>query len=167
MRFETAEDYVVFDAQMKLDYYETHGKRMHQKDPPLNWFPTEQVHARAMSLRCVVCVDPGHVGDRLLRPGEFFPNRKCIVCQRRKWRKPRSQYTTAEEWATAHPDTNPKPRESDFPDRAEFEAAMSTHVLRRKEYKKRHNQRTDVADRKNAKARATYAEAKARESKDA
>lgn len=161
--FTSAEEYVAFDSREKLDYYETHGKRMYQKDPPPHWFPTEQVRAQAMRLRCVVCVDPEHVGDRLLRPGEFYPNadRKCIACQRRKWRKPRTQYASAEDWASAHPDTNPKPKESDFPDASQFEAAMAVHAQRRKEYKKRHNQRPDVAERKNTKSRATYAQGKA------
>ena len=157
--FTTAEEYVVVDSARKMEYFRETGKRMYQKDPNPSWFPNEVVWEEAMRLRCVVCVDPEHVGDRLLQPGQFYSNadRKCIECQRRKWRKPRITYASADDWASRHPDTNPKPRESDFSDSTHFQTALAIHTQRRKDYKRRHNQRSDVSERKNAKARATYA----------
>lgn len=160
MVFNTAEEYVAYDSALKMDYYRETGKRMYQKDPDPSWFPNATVREEAMRLRCVVCVDPNHVGDRLLQPGQFYQNadRKCIECQRRKWRKPRIMYASADDWASQHPDTNPKPRETDFSDATHFHAALAIHTQRRKDYKKKHNQRPDVVERKNAKARATYAQ---------
>lgn len=161
MVFNTAEAYVAYDSALKMDYFRETGKRMYQKDPEPSWFPNDTVREEAMRLRCVVCVDPNHVGHRLLQPGQFYQNadRKCIDCQRRKWRKPRTMYASADDWASQHPDTNPKPKETDFSDSAHFDAALAIHTQRRKDYKKQHNQRTDVVERKNAQARATYAEA--------
>lgn len=70
----------------------------------------------------------------------------------------RKTYQTAEDWVQQHPDTNPKPKEDEFPDPDQFQTALSIHTQRRKDAKKERNQRPDVKERKNAKARATYAE---------
>ena len=157
--FETAEEYIEWDSALKLDYFRETGKRKYQKDPDPSWFPNETVREEGMRGRCVVCVDANHVGDRLLRPGQFYPNadRKCIDCQRRKWRKPRTMYASADEWALKHPNTNPKPIMADFSDNAQFQEALAMHTQRRKDSKKAHNQRPDVQERKNSKARMAYA----------
>ena len=70
----------------------------------------------------------------------------------------RKTYQTAEDWVQHHPDTNPKPKADEFPDPVHFQTALAIHTQRRKDSKKARNQRPDVTERKNAKARATYAE---------
>lgn len=70
----------------------------------------------------------------------------------------RKTYQTAEDWVQHHPDTNPKPKEDEFPDPDQFQTALSIHTQRRKDSKKARNQRPDVRERKNAQARTVYAE---------
>lgn len=70
----------------------------------------------------------------------------------------RKTYQTAEDWVQDHPDTNPKPKEDEFPDPDQFQTALAIHTQRRKDSKKARNQRPDVKERKNAQARTAYAE---------
>ena len=69
----------------------------------------------------------------------------------------RKTYQTANHWVQQHPDTNPKPKEDEFPVFAQFQAALAIHTQRRKDSKKVRNQRSDVKERKNAHARMAYA----------
>ena len=54
-------------------------------------------------------------------------------------RKAPNTYPSAAAWETAHPDTNPQPKENEFPIPVEYDKALAIHRARRAAYKKAKN----------------------------
>lgn len=149
LTFATAEEYIQYDVNQKLDYYRDHQRRMPETLPDPACFPNNEVYNEAIAGRKVLCSKATHEGSRILNPGQFYTTGKrlCIECQRRAMRKTRNTYPSATAWETAHPTTNPKPKEIEFPSPVEYENALVIHRARRAAYKKAKNAEARKRDR--------------------
>jgi hypothetical protein len=136
--FATAQEYIEYDIKVKLAHFNKY--KMHKRETPPNrkWFPSEEIYEAALAGRTLLCTKPTHEGNRVLYPGQFYTNSKriCKACQCKAVRKPASVYETAEAWQAATVARNCKPKEDEFPDKAEYDKAMVMHVERRKESKR-------------------------------